>query len=124
MPEELSAFARLESSLYGSLMHAAGVLGRAFEADTPAIRLFAGGDPGKPVSVAAAGLGVSHAQEKALQSWPLEEGSLFAIALDRGLSNGAFRPRQEMDEKSFAALRPFGLLDRLTTVVDCLCLSA
>ena len=84
MRDEANVFAQLGSHIHGSLTHISVVLGRALEADVSAVRLFEPAASERSAMVYASRLDLSRDQDHTLQSWPAEEGSLFALAQEYG----------------------------------------
>lgn len=93
MPDEVRIFSLLGSWLYGSMIHATGVLGRAFEADLTAVRVYGIKDLKHASFVDTGRLGLTSKQDKAVQSWAVAPGELFDQIMHSSMRDGVFRPR-------------------------------
>ncbi len=124
MPDEVSIFAKLGSWLYGSLIHTTGVLGRAFEADVTAVRIFEASNLTQHTAfVDAARLGLTHQQDAALQSWPVQAGSLFDQLQGVGRLDGVFRALDKLKLSAIEQEALFAGLGGGVQVRDCLVLA-
>lgn len=123
MLDEVSVFARLDSELYGALVHAVDVTSVAVNADFAAARVF-----GAPVTlqtgyVSACRLRLTPAETAALSHWPTDEGSLLEYVRQRDIKDGVFRPREVMDELEYARQRLYRRIEAHTTVTDAFCVA-
>lgn len=92
MPDEVKAFSMLGSWLYGSLIHATGVLGRTFETDLTAARFYEVKDHTYSSFVDLSRLGWSHESERKAQAWAMQKGSLFDQIKKHHAEQVVFRP--------------------------------
>lgn len=83
---------RLESPLFGALVHAVETSACAVEADAAAARVFGGPRDQPHAYVSADRLGVPHHHTVSLHDWPLEKSSLFGVLHAQGRREGVFRP--------------------------------
>lgn len=143
MPDEVRIFSLLGSWLYGSMIHATGVLGRAFESDLTAVRVYGIKDLEHASFVDTARLGLSSRQDKLVQAWPVKQGELFDQILRISMRDGVFDPRDVIDkvQEAAEAAEPaeadgtpesasqeevrnlYAGLSDVITVRDCLCMS-
>jgi DNA-binding CsgD family transcriptional regulator len=121
MLDEISVYTRLNSTLYGALVQAVEVAGRAVEADLAAGRVFncPTGDTASYVTSARHVTGRRHHGE--LDEWPRDDDSLFAFVRDRSIRDGVFRPRDLMDELEFSRGRFFHRIETHCPVNDAFC---
>lgn len=59
----------------------------------------------------------------ALQDWPLQEESVFGLVQRKQLVEHVFRPREIMDEMTFARQRLYHPIEPFTKVVDAICIT-
>ncbi len=123
MIDEVEIYSRLESALYGSLVHAASISAPIIRADVAAIRLFEGLDGALSSYVQCCRLGLSAAEEEVLAGWPKHEDSVFEYARRSELFDQVFRPRQLVDELEYAKVRFFRPLEIIAPVTDSLCIT-
>lgn len=122
MLDDVRVFSRLDSELFGAMAHAAEVVAAAVNADLAAACAF-GAVAAQTCYLTAPGLSISAAQTEAFHEWPGDEGSLFAFIEQHRLRDGVFRPREEIDEITYARLPLYRRLQAATEVTDALCIS-
>ncbi len=123
MWDEINIYAKLESPLYGSLIHVVEVTGLAVQADIAAARIFELPSAIESTYVSAARLNVSPAQELAIHDWPKDEDSLFEYVREQAISEGIFRPRELMDELAYSRCRFYRRIEACSRMVDSFCIS-
>jgi len=120
--DEVNVFARLDSPIYGALVHGAQVTATAVSADVTAARIF---DEVAPVQVYvdAARLGPQACADADVNNWPLRHDSLFEVARQRSLQDAAFKPRQWIDAGDGPLPPIFLAIERHTPIRDSFCIS-
>ncbi len=91
--EEVDVYTRLESAVYGSLIHATGVSMPIVGADACAARLFETPQGVPAIYTAVNGRSIAPPTADALKAWPGQHGSMFECAADLGLTDNAFSLR-------------------------------
>lgn len=121
MLDDAKILARLDSDLLASLTHAAEQVAQATRADVAACRVVNG--PAAPAGryLQASRLRLPPRDEESLLGWLDDEDSVFAYVQARGMRAAVFRPRDLMDELTYARHRLFRRLDAVATVHDCVC---
>jgi DNA-binding NarL/FixJ family response regulator len=76
-----------------------------------------------PSIVNASQLKLPKGADVALQDWPLQEESVFGLVQRKQLTDHVFRPREIMDEMTFARQRLYHPIEPFTKVVDAICIT-
>lgn len=121
MSEEVNYHRRLDSELYGALVHATETAGTMVRAQIAAACVVDGPPASERCYVSAARLGVTRAQEESLAEWPGDPDSLFSFVQKRNVRDRSFRPRELVDELEYARLRLFRRLEGVAPVKDAIC---
>lgn len=122
-PDDLAIYKKLESPVFGALVHAVHVVGPVVDADLTAARLFDGQDDATRIYADASRLCLSPAARDTVNQWPTTHGSLFDFAAKQTPTDQAFRPSQLIDTQSPAWQGIFKPLDQHTSIVDTFCIT-
>ena len=123
MWDEISIYSKLDSPLYGALVHAVEIAGLTVQSDISAARVYGIFHSIECTYVSAARLNVSPVQELALHDWPNDEDSLFEFVKMRRLTDGVFRPRELIDELEYSRRQFYRRIEACTRIVDAFCIS-
>lgn len=121
--DEVTIFAQLNSWQYNSLHHVLGVLTSVMGAQVAAARSFDELTQPNASIVNARLLDLPMGAHDALQDWPLQDESVFGLSQRKQLTDLVFRPREVMDEMTFARQRLYHPIEPFTKVVDAICIS-
>lgn len=121
--DEVDIYSKLESALFGSLVHAVNVSALIVQADISAIRLFEGPERALSTYANANRLGLDWAAVQALQQWPATEGSIFELAHGKRLCDHVFRASDLTQQFGDPRDRFFGHLKPFATVSDAFCVT-
>ncbi|MCC6580898.1 MAG: hypothetical protein IT440_10695 [Phycisphaeraceae bacterium] len=99
-------------------MHSVGVLAMTVEASLTAFRTFNAPSGITASLVDARGLDLPSGALQAMQDWPLQDDSVFAIAERRQLLDAAFRPREVLDEMLYGQLRLYRPIEPFVEIAD------
>jgi hypothetical protein len=123
MLDEATAYSRLDSAVYVSLIHALEVTGACLRADVAAGRIYDTPDHAVNVHVSAHGLGLSAAQHADFNTWPNDKGSIFDYAAQGVFGDRVFRIDEMPNVSRVSRQRFFAKLANYTTIQDALCVS-
>ncbi len=121
--DDVTIFAQLNSWQYSGLHHVMGVLAPVMGAQVIAARCFDDLTHPNPSIVNARQLELPKGADVALQDWPLQDESVFGLVQRKQLTDHVFRPREIMDEMTFARQRLYHPIEPFTKVVDAICIS-
>lgn len=121
--DDVTIFAQLNSLQYSGLYHVLGVLTPVMRAQVSAGRCFDELTEPNPSVVDARLLDLPKGAHVALQDWPLQEESVFGLVQRKQLTDHVFRPREIMDEMTFARQRLYHPIEPFTKVVDAICIT-
>ena len=121
--EEVDVYTRLESAVYGSLIHAAAVSTPIVQADACAVRLFET-PKGVPASYATLnGRSLNPDAVEALKAWPTRENSVFEYVTNERLTDNAFGLQWVLDRAQNQSQDFLYPLESYETVVDAYCIT-
>ncbi len=123
MIDEVDIYSRLESALFGSLVHAVGVSASVVFADVSAIRIFEGPEDALSTYVDASRLGLNGQVVQSLQAWPAADDSIFEFTRQKKLTDHAFRPPTLLDGAATDTARLFRPLESIANVSDAFCVT-
>lgn len=121
--DDVTIFAQLNSRQYSGLFHVLGIMTPVMRAQVAAARCFDDLTEPNPCVVDARLLELPNGAHVALQDWPLLEESVFGLAQRKQLTDHIFRPREIMDEMTFARQRLYHPIEPFTKVVDSICIT-
>lgn len=121
--DDVTIFAQLNSWQYSGLYHVLGVLSPVMRSQVSAGRCFDELTQPNPSVVDARQLELPNGAHIALQDWPLQEESVFGLVQRKQLTDHVFRPREIMDEMTFARQRLYHPIEPFTKVVDAICVT-
>ncbi len=118
--DDVTIFSQLNSSWHGGLHHVLGVVAPALDVSVSAGRIFADFAKPAPCVLDARGLDLPSGAHTALQDWPIQNESVFGFVERKKLTDHVFRPREIVDELTFARHRLYHPIEPFTKVVDVL----
>jgi DNA-binding CsgD family transcriptional regulator len=123
MFDEVRVYSRLESAMFGALAQAVAATAAQVRADVTAIRVFDSVAHPTGTYVEARRLTLPEEEEAALQAWPEDPDSIFEYARSHEMFDTAFRPRQVVDEATYAKAGFFRPFETRAKVADSFCLT-
>ena len=120
---EVTIFAQLNSRQFSGLYHVLGVLAPVMDAQVTAARFFDEALIPNPCVVDARLLELPKGAHIALQDWPIHDESVFSLVERKELKDHVFRPREIMDELTFAQQRLYHPIEPFTKVIDAICIT-
>ncbi|HAI10597.1 MAG TPA: hypothetical protein DCM28_02760 [Phycisphaerales bacterium] len=121
--DDVTIFAQLNSWQFTGLYHVLGVISPVMRAQVSAARCFDELTQPNPCVVDARQLELPSGAHVALQDWPLQDESVFGLVQRKQLTDHVFRPREIMDEMTFARQRLYHPIEPFTKVVDSICIT-
>jgi len=114
---EVETYSKLESVLYGAMIHALGVSAPILHASASAVRIFDGPDRTLSTYLHTNGLAVNPNTVPLLLGWPTQEESIFEWARLKQLTDDTFHYQPLAQGIDFSA-DPFGPFESIAEVVD------
>lgn len=115
---------RLESNAYGALVRVLSIAADSLSIDLAAGRLFqTHPDLSLTAHMDLGTIRFPPQREDELRQWPMRRDSIFAVVEERRHTDAAFRPRQLLDEASFAKTDQFRTMEPYARVVDSFCIT-
>ncbi len=124
MTDEVDIYTKLESSLYGSLVHAVTVSAPILQADATAVRVF--DSPHglyNTYYVDTRGVEGDSTGAASLAEWPVSTGSVFEVIREQWFRDQSLGPRRLIHNGAVVAAGHFQPFDVFTTVTDTLCVA-
>ena len=123
MIDEVGIYAKLESALFGSMVHTVSVASPIVHADVCTAKIYNTPQGILSTFTLAERSGFSPAVMESLREWSNDESSVFGFTKQKHLIDHIFRPRQLISEPEYFKMRLFRPLEPVAEVIDALCLS-
>lgn len=123
MLDDATVLSRLDSALYGALVHVSHLAARALDADLTAARVTGPQQRHLAHYVSGGRAGLTTPDEESLKAWVQDETAVFGLPRGRQLHDMVFRPREVLDELEYARLAPLRRIEPLCEVRDTICVT-